>query len=253
VEGVDLVFHLSAQAGVRSSWGADFRVYSDNNILGTQMMLEACRRADVDRFVYASSSSVYGDIDELPMSEDAQCRPYSPYGVSKLAAEQLCHLYWRNMGVATVSLRLFTVYGARQRPDMGFHKFMRAVMADEPIRVYGDGLQTRDFTHVSDIVNGMVAASAAPPGSVMNLAGGSQVTLLEALECLGEVAGRPIRLNMRDRQAGDVTHTWATIAAAEELIGYSPHTSLVEGLRGEWEWLQELSTRPGFPWGVKAV
>lgn len=252
VEGVDTVFHLAAQAGVRSSWGADFRVYSDNNILGTQMMLEACRRAEVGRFVYASSSSVYGDTDQLPMSEDARCRPYSPYGVSKLAAEQLCHLYWRNMGVPTVSLRFFTVYGARQRPDMGFHKFMRAIMDGRPMSMYGDGLQTRDFTHVSDIVAGIVSAGAAPPGSVMNLAGGSRVTLLEALDTLGEATGHAVELDMRDRQAGDVTHTWGMISAAEELIGYSPQTSLLEGLREQWAWLQELSATPGFPWGVDA-
>jgi nucleoside-diphosphate-sugar epimerase len=160
----DVVFHLAAQAGVRASWGESFDVYTANNVLGTQLLLEACRDAPLACFVYASSSSVYGDTTDLPMREDARCRPFSPYGVSKLAAENLCYLYWRNFRVPTVSLRFFTVYGPRQRPDMGFHRFIRAVIEGRPIHVYGDGLQTRDFTHVDDIVAGVLAATKANAG-----------------------------------------------------------------------------------------
>ena len=161
---------------MRASWGASFNIYTDNNVLATQLLLEACRRTGVPKVVYASSSSVYGDTDRLPMREDAVCRPVSPYGVTKLAGEHLCRLYWKNFGVPTVSLRYFTVYGPRQRPDMAFHRFVRAMMDGDELPVYGDGDQTRDFTFVDDIVDGIVrrhgkvatgasTTSAAAPGS----------------------------------------------------------------------------------------
>ncbi len=147
------MFHLAAQAGVRKSWGRDFAVYTANNIEATQVLLEAAASAPaLERFVYASSSSVYGDDAAIPMREDARPQPVSPYGVTKLAAEQLCYLYHVNGGVPTISLRYFTVYGPRQRPDMGFHRFLRATAAGEPIRLFGDGEQTRDFTFVHDAV-----------------------------------------------------------------------------------------------------
>ncbi len=173
VAGADCVFHLAAQAGVRASWGQSFRIYTDNNVLATQMVLEACRREGVPRVVYASSSSVYGDTDRLPMHEDANCRPVSPYGVTKLAGEQLCRLYWKNHGVPTVSLRFFTVYGPRQRPDMAFHLFLRALHEGRPLEMYGTGSQTRDFTFVDDIVDGIVRAVDGVDGAVYNLGGGS--------------------------------------------------------------------------------
>jgi UDP-glucose 4-epimerase len=251
VRDADVVFHLAAQAGVRSSWGADFSIYTDNNILGTQLLLEAAKSERVDRFVYASSSSVYGDTDVLPMREDAACRPFSPYGVSKLAAEQLCSLYWRNFGVPTVSARFFTVYGPRQRPDMGFHRFIRMALEGRPIPVYGDGAQTRDFTYVSDIVAGLIAAVGAPAGSLFNLGGGSRVSLMQALETLGDVMGSAPRIDMREKQAGDVRDTWASLDAAREAIGYAPRVSLAEGLSSEVAWLRTLSSEPGFPWGFE--
>ena len=153
------VFHLAAQAGVRKSWGRDFNVYTVNNIDATQVLLEACTQQPIERLVYASSSSVYGDVVALPMREDALPQPVSPYGVSKLAAEQLCYLYHVNYGVPAVSLRYFTVYGPRQRPDMGFNRFLRATLRGEPIAVYGDGEQTRDFTFVADAVSATIAAA----------------------------------------------------------------------------------------------
>ena len=165
------VFHLAAQAGVRKSWGRDFAIYTENNIEATQVLLEAATKAPgLERFVYASSSSVYGDNTPMPFREDAMTQPVSPYGVSKLAAEQLCYLYYANFRVPTVSLRYFTVYGPRQRPDMGFHRFLRATILGEPITVYGDGEQTRDFTFVRDIVAANIAAAVkGVPGRVYNI------------------------------------------------------------------------------------
>ena len=239
VRWADVVYHLAAQAGVRASWGTSFSTYTNNNVLATQLMLETAKQEGVDAFVYASSSSVYGDTDEFPMQEGAKCRPFSPYGVTKLAGEHLAQLYWRNFALATVSLRFFTVYGPRQRPDMAFHKFMHAMVEGAPIDVYGDGHQTRDFTFIDDIVSGLVAAPAAPAGSVFNLGGGSRVSLTEALDVLGEVAGQAPKIRLASRQAGDVRDTWASIERAREAIGYSPRVGLREGLAAEWAWFTQ--------------
>ncbi|MEK6630547.1 MAG: NAD-dependent epimerase/dehydratase family protein, partial [Acidobacteriota bacterium] len=176
--GVTHVFHLAAQAGVRKSWGRDFQVYTVNNIDATQHLLEACCRFPIERFVYASSSSVYGDLASIPMREDSLPQPVSPYGVTKLAAEQLCYLYHVNHGVPTTALRYFTVYGPRQRPDMGFHRFLRAAIRGEAITLYGDGEQTRDFTFVADAVAAtMAAGTRGVAGSVYNIGGGSRVSI----------------------------------------------------------------------------
>lgn len=242
VSNADRVFHLAAQPGVRASWGATFETYTDNNVLATQLMLEAAKQAGVEAFVYASSSSVYGDTDEFPMREDAKCRPYSPYGVTKLAAENLCQLYWRNFGVPTVSLRFFTVYGPRQRPDMAFHRFFAAMESDRPIEVYGDGAQTRDFTFIGDIVDGIMASPVAPPGSIFNLGGGSRVSLLQALGVMGDVVGRRPVIEHRTEQAGDVRDTLASIDRARETIGYEPKISLAAGLEAEYAWF--VDARP---------
>src|SRR5262249_40244310 len=185
------VFHLAAQAGVRKSWGKDFEIYTVNNIEATQVLLEASVSQKLERFVYASSSSVYGDLAPIPMREDALPQPVSPYGVSKLAAEQLCYLYFVNFGVPVVSLRYFTVYGPRQRPDMGFHKFLRAALRNEAITLYGDGEQTRDFTFVDDAVEANVlAAHRGVPGRVYNIGGGSRVSVNRVIEMIGRVTGR---------------------------------------------------------------
>ena len=238
--GADCVFHLAAQAGVRASWGQSFRIYTDNNVLATQMVLEACRREGVPKVVYASSSSVYGDTDRLPMHEDANCRPVSPYGVTKLAGEQLCRLYWKNHGVPTVSLRFFTVYGPRQRPDMAFHLFLRALHEGRPLEMYGTGSQTRDFTFVDDIVEGIVRAVDGVDGAVYNLGGGSRVTLLEAIHTLESVSGLTAEVRGEGVQAGDVKHTWADLGRAREDLGYAPQVPLEEGLRREAEWYRTL-------------
>jgi nucleoside-diphosphate-sugar epimerase len=232
------VFHLAAQAGVRKRWGRDFCVYTKNNIEATQVLLETCATRRLERFVYASSSSVYGDETPLPMREDAMLQPVSPYGVSKLAAEQLCYLYHVNYSVPTVSLRYFTVYGPRQRPDMGFHKFLRATMLGEPITVYGDGEQTRDFTFVADAVSATVAAATRGiPGRVYNIGGGSRVSVNQVLEMIGRVSGRQPLITVDPAQKGDMRHTYADTGLARGDLGFVPTVGLEEGLAAEHAWL----------------
>ncbi len=235
------VFHLAGQPGVRSSWGAEFARYTDNNIMATQLLLEAAKHSKLEKFIYASTSSVYGDTDDLPMREEGGARPVSPYGATKLAAEHLCHLYWRAFAVPTVALRFFTVYGPRQRPDMFFHIFMRALLRDEEAPLFDDGEQTRDFTFCADIVDGLVAAALYPGrGEVFNLGGGSQVSLLQAIAIAEDIAGRKAKLKRSERQKGDVRHTRARLDLARIKLGYSPKVGLRKGLNEEWNWLRGL-------------
>jgi nucleoside-diphosphate-sugar epimerase len=235
------VFHLAAQAGVRKSWGRDFSVYTSNNVEATQVLLEACVGAPLERVVYSSSSSVYGDNVPLPMREDALPQPLSPYGVTKLAAEQLCNLYYANERVPTVSLRYFTVYGPRQRPDMGFHKFLRATLLDQPITVYGDGEQTRDFTFVHDAVAANIAAAVRGiPGRVYNIGGGSRVSINEVIEMIGRVSGRRPKITISPVQKGDMRHTYADTSLARADLGFVPKIGLEEGLAAEHAWLAEI-------------
>ncbi|MGD8903681.1 MAG: GDP-mannose 4,6-dehydratase [Anaerolineae bacterium] len=238
VQGVDVVFHLAGQAGVRSSWGSEFEIYTKRNILATQRLLEVVAATGLERFVYASSSSIYGDTAELPVTENSPPQPISPYGVSKLAAEHLCHLYYVNHGVPTVSVRYFTVYGPRQRPDMAFNRLIRAMLRDEPFPLYGDGEQTRDFTFVSDAVEATVRAAGAPPGSIFNVGGGSRVTLNHVIGLLEELVGREAKIDRRAKQAGDVRHTWANTTRIRETLGFQPQVGLREGLAREVAWLR---------------
>jgi len=232
------VFHLAAQAGVRKSWGRDFSVYTVNNIDATQILLESCIDRPIERLVYASSSSIYGDNVALPMRETALPQPVSPYGVSKLAAEQLCYLYHVNYGVPAVSLRYFTVYGPRQRPDMGFHRFLKATLRGEPIAVYGDGEQTRDFTFVADAVSATFAAARrGVPGRVYNIGGGSRVTVNQVLDMVGRVTGRRPIIQSETAQKGDMRHTYADTSLARRDLGFAPTISLEEGLAAEHQWL----------------
>ncbi|MHB1294782.1 MAG: NAD-dependent epimerase/dehydratase family protein [Anaerolineae bacterium] len=241
LEGVSYVLHQAAQAGVRASWGASFAVYTDLNILNTQKLLEAARGVPtLKRFVYASSSSVYGDSDELPLTESAAPKPVSPYGVTKLAGEHLARLYASNFGLPTVALRYFTVYGPRQRPDMAFHKFLRAIYEGRSIEIYGDGEQTRDFTFVADAVQANVLAmDHGTLGGYYNIGGGSRVTVNQCLDVLRRVTGRPVRVDYHAMQHGDVRHTWADTTAAREELGFAPRVTLEEGLRAEDAWFRE--------------
>ncbi|NUO51867.1 MAG: NAD-dependent epimerase/dehydratase family protein [Polyangiaceae bacterium] len=239
VSGADAVFHQAAQAGVRASWGKTFETYTSCNVLATQRLLEAAKNAGtVERFVYASSSSVYGDTTDLPMRETSRPRPFSPYGVTKLAAEHLAELYRENFGVPTVSLRYFTVYGPRQRPDMGFHRFIARLLRGEPLPVYGDGEQTRDFTFIEDIVEANLQSLNEGASGVYNIGGGSRVTLNDVLVLLAELTGQKMEIARGDKQAGDVRHTAADTTRAETELGYKPKVGLREGLARQVEWMK---------------
>lgn len=241
LEGAAQVFHLAAQAGVRASWGRDFAAYTEHNVLGTQRLLEAAVAAHVPRLVYASSSSVYGDAPGLPLREDGVCRPVSPYGVTKLAGEHLAVLYERNHGLPTVSLRFFTVYGPRQRPDMAFHRFLRAARDGTPVPLFGDGRQTRDFTFVSDIVAAIRrAADSGRPGGVYNVGGGERIALAEVLRLVEKTTGRPLSLERQPAQKGDMRDTFADTTAAQRDLGFRSTVGLAEGLAREWEWIRGL-------------
>jgi UDP-glucose 4-epimerase len=242
LDGVTHVFHLAAQAGVRKSWGSQFDVYVVNNISATQRLLERCAGRPLERFVYASTSSVYGDAVPIPMREDARPQPVSPYGVTKLAAEHLCFLYQASFGVPCVAVRYFTVYGPRQRPDMGFHKFLSAAIEGRPITRYGDGEQTRDFTFVADAVEATRAAGLhGVPGEVYNVGGGSRVSVNEVFDLVGHVTGRPVQLELLPPQMGDMRDTYADTTRARETLGFQPSVTLADGLHAEYQWL--LSTR----------
>jgi UDP-glucose 4-epimerase len=238
------VFHLAAQAGVRKSWGRDFQVYTSHNVDATQRLLEACVNRPIHRFVYASSSSLYGDNVSIPMREDALPQPVSPYGVTKLAAEQLGYLYYVNHGVPSTALRYFTVYGPRQRPDMAFHRFIRAALDGEPITLYGDGEQTRDFTYVADAVAATIAAGdRGVPGRAYNVGGGSRVSMNQVIEIIGRIAGRPLEVRREAAQKGDMRDTYADTTLARADLGFAPGVSLEQGIEAEYRWLSSVSAR----------
>jgi UDP-glucuronate 4-epimerase len=239
IAGCGVIYHLAAEPGVRASWGSRFERFVRSNVTATQRLLESARDVAGIRVVYASSSSVYGDAERLPTREDATPQPLSPYGVTKLGGEQLCRLYHANFGLHTVALRYFSVYGPRQRPDMAFRGFCGAAIAGEPIVVFGDGRQTRDFTYVADVVAATRAAGEAEGagGAVYNIGGGARVTLERALELLAGVAGRPLDVRRQSRQSGDARHTGADISRACRELGYSPVTTLEAGLRAEFDWV----------------
>ena len=245
----DVVFHLAAEPGVRASWGDRFETYVRNNVLATQHLLESASAWPDKRFVYASSSSVYGDAERLPTPEDLVPRPRSPYGVTKLAAEHLCDAYHSNWGVPVTTLRYFSVFGPRQRPDMAFTRFCRAAVAGEEIVVFGDGRQTRDFTFVRDVVAGTRAAAERPEtvGRVYNIGGGAQRSLLDTLAVLEEVVGRPLRVTRSDVQAGDVRDTAADTTRAHRDLAFAPRTSFRDGLAEQFEWVLEAYGAPERP------
>jgi UDP-glucose 4-epimerase len=238
---VQVVFHQAAQAGVRASWGADFSTYTHHNVLATQRLLERYRDTPLERFVYASSSSVYGDAERYPTDEGMLPRPFSPYGVTKLAGEHLTLLYGRNFGLPVAALRYFTVYGPRQRPDMGFHRFCRAMIAGEPLTVYGDGRQSRDFTYVADAIDANVAAwKKSREQAVYNVGGGSQVELLEAIRILQEALGVKATLEFRPLPPGDPLRTRADATRIQADLGLVPSTPIERGLAAEALWARGL-------------
>ncbi len=241
LKGMDAVIHLAAQPGVRNSWGSAFHRYVTHNILVTQRLLEECKGRKIKKFVFASSSSVYGDVGEI-LTEDMRLLPKSPYGITKLSAEHLCRLYHLEYKVPTVALRFFSVYGPRQRPDMAFYRFSQALMNDTPITVYGDGMQVRDFTYVADVVEAIVQALGRDvSGEIINVGGGSPATLMEALTALEEVSGKTCSKTFLERQRGDALATRADTTKLESLLGFKPAVSLREGLKQQWEWAEKYT------------
>ena len=238
VAGADVVVHLAGQPGVRASWGDGLAAYTQDNILATERVLGAAQRAGVERVVMASSSSVYGEAARYPCSEDDLPRPHSPYGVTKLAAEHLGVAHARNDGLGVVALRYFSVYGPRQRPDMGLRRLFDAARTGAPFPRYGDGSQVRDMTYVGDVVEATLAAAEADlePGTVLNVAGGSQVTLAEVIERVEAVTGRAIAIDQRPVQQGDVTRTGGDTTRIRALLGWVPATDLTTGLAEMAAW-----------------
>ena len=238
------VFHLAAQAGVRASWGQSFDVYTQLNVTVLQRLLEAARDVSLDRFVFASSSSVYGDAESFPTAEEQILRPLSPYGATKALGENLVYLYFRNYGVPAVSLRYFSVYGPRQRPDMAFHRAIDASLTGREFVLYGDGRQTRDFTFVSDVVAATLAAvQLGTPGTVYNVGGGGQVSMLDVLDIVREELPE-LRVRHMPGQQGDARNTSADISVAREGLAYEPQTDLRTGLRHQIDWHREITAAP---------
>jgi UDP-glucose 4-epimerase len=240
LDGVEYVFHIAGQAGVRPSWGRHFETYVDCNIRATQRLLEAAKGAALRRFVFASSSSVYGNATQLPVSESALPQPVSPYGVTKLAAEHLCSLYGAVYGLPAASLRLFTVYGPRQRPDMAVARFLRAAATGETVPVFGDGTQTRDFTFVHDAADAHIAAMQSESNDrVFNVCGGSRISVRDLLSLIEDVTGRPVNVRYEERARGDASHTWGDSSLARAELGWQPVTSLRDGIEAQWQWMEE--------------
>ena len=236
LEGADGVFHLAGQPGVRASWGETFALYLQRNVLATQRLFEAAAAADV-RVVFASSSSVYGDAERYPTAEDVAPQPISPYGITKLACEQLAHAIGRGQGLDAVLLRYFTVYGPRQRPDMAFTAMLEALARGDSFRLFGDGSAARSFTYVGDAVAATVAAmERGRGGEVYNVGGGDEATMNEAIALAEAVAGRSLDVERTAAATGDVRRTKADVAKAKAELGWSPQTGLEEGMRAQWRW-----------------
>lgn len=230
VEEIDVVYHLAGQPGVRSSWGGDFDLYARRNLVATQRLLEATLRCGNVRFVFASSSSVYGNIGAQPARESDRPAPISPYGLTKAACEEVVEVYRRVHGLSAVSLRYFTAYGPRQRPEMAFAAFIRSVLLGRPLRVLGDGRQTRDFTFVSDVVKATIAAAELGTEPAYNISGGASATLIEAIEEIERLAGRPALIGFSPPARGDASRTSADLTATRRDLGYEPAVSLRDGL-----------------------
>jgi nucleoside-diphosphate-sugar epimerase len=234
LNGVTVIYHQAGQPGVRKSWGSDFANYIDANIAATQRLLEAVRDSatSLTRFVYASSSSVYGNAERYPTRETDRPQPRSPYGVTKLAGEHLVSLYATNFGVPSISLRYFTVYGPRQRPDMAFNRFISLARRGQPLPVHGDGTQIREFTYVDDIVEANVRASdaAVAPGTVVNLSGGASTSVNDVLEMLEKLHGEPLQVERGEPALGDVFRTGGSTDRANALLGWEPRVGIEDGL-----------------------
>jgi UDP-glucuronate 4-epimerase len=246
LQGVSSVAHLAAEPGVRASWGGNFSRYLERNVVATQRLLEAFPERGLERFVFASSSSIYGSVEEGPVREDSRRRPASPYGLSKLAAEELVGLYGRERGVPATVLRYFTVYGPRQRPEMALSRFISAAVRGEALQVFGDGNQTREMTYVSDVVEATVAALERPPGGPYNVGGGDRATVNELVEHVQRVLGDRVEVKYGPAAEGDVRSTWADLERVGQELGYRPRVGLEEGIKAQVEWVleEEIASSP---------
>jgi len=237
---VDIIYHLAGMPGVRSSWGPDFVRYADHNIVATQRLLEACKRYPLQRFIFASTSSVYGE-KKGRVDEQANVLPLSPYGISKLTCEHLCRVYG-DAGVPVVILRFFTVYGPRQRPDMAFHRFIKQMLDQQPITLYGDGTQSRDFTYVSDCVKAVAAVAHVNGvvGETINIGGKERASINECIALLEQLFDQKAQIEVIGSTFGEPKSTWADVSKAETLLGYSPSVDLKTGLSMEIQYLREM-------------
>ena len=233
---VSSIVHLAAEPGVRTSWGNNFSRYLKRNVEATQRLLEALPERSLERFVFASSSSIYGSVEEGPVKEDSARCPASPYGLSKLAAEELIGIYVRERGIPATVLRYFTVYGPRQRPEMALSRFISAAIRKEAVRVFGDGNQVREMTYVSDVVEATVAALEAPPGGPYNVGGGARATVNELIDHVQRVLGIGVEVSYGAAAEGDVRSTWADLERAGRELGYQPQVGLEEGIKGQVQW-----------------
>jgi UDP-glucose 4-epimerase len=241
LKDIDVVFHQAGEPGVRNSWGENFKIYIENNILATQYLLEYVKKYQIKKFIYASSSSVYGNSDLLPMKESDLPKPYSPYGLTKLAAEHLCQLYYENNGVPVICLRYFTVYGPRQRPEMAISSFIQQIMSSQPINIYGDGTQRRDFTYVNDIVTANLLAAASPiEGEIFNVGSGHPVELIEVIRMLEKIIGKCAKLNFSIKQKGDVNDTFADLSKITKILQFKPSFNFETGLYNQVEYTKKL-------------
>src|ERR1019366_951019 len=241
VDDAQLIFHLAARPGVRTSWGPEFQHYLRHNVLTTQRLLERATLSQTPkRIVFASSSSVYGDTPVERVTEDHPTNPVSPYGITKLAGEQLCSVYAKQSCLEVITLRLFTVYGPRQRPDMAFHRLIQAALTGSKFVLFGDGWQQRDFTFVQDVVEALTLAGHVPAHTdIFNVAGGGRVSMNQAIELVEEISGCRINVERQAPQSGDVRNTGADLSKSRKVLGYSPRVKLRDGLRAQIESMSE--------------
>jgi nucleoside-diphosphate-sugar epimerase len=241
LKDVDIIYHLAGMPGVRTSWGKEFEAYILHNISSTQRLLEACKNSPIKQFIYASTSSVYGEkIGKL--SETAETAPLSPYGITKLTGEHLCRVYHTSFGIPTVVLRYFTVYGPRQRPDMSFHRFIKQLLTKQPITIFGDGMQSRDFTYISDCIAGTISVLGKRHiiGKTFNIGGKEKASINEVIDLLEELTGIKADRHYFPSALGEPKHTWADLSMAEQDLHYSPKITLKEGLRREIEYIRSI-------------
>jgi nucleoside-diphosphate-sugar epimerase len=241
LKDVDVVYHLAGMPGVRTSWGKDFESYAIHNISSTQRLLEACKELPIRQFIYASTSSVYGEKDGK-LSESMEPAPLSPYGITKLTGEHLCRVYHTNFHIPTVILRYFTVYGPRQRPDMAFHRFIKQILTEQPITIFGDGTQSRDFTYISDCVKGTasVLGKTSVIGKTINIGGKEKASVNEVIELLELLTEKKAIKHYTNIVLGEPKHTWADISTAQRYLQYSPEVTLQEGLQKEIEYIRSI-------------